>query len=103
MTTMTQATYGVRGLSCWRCMISAVEAVRALPGVHTVGMDLEPHGESLLTLAPAGAVTSAQVQATLDRSGFELTRRRRRPRPSRLRHALTTVPVDDGREILTEA
>ena len=83
MTTMTQATYGVRGLSCWRCMISAVEAVRALPGVHTVGMDLEPHGESLLTLAPAGAVTSAQVQATLDRSGFEVTRRRRRPRPSR--------------------
>ena len=68
-----------------------------------LGMDLEPHGESLLTLAPAGAVTSAQVQATLDRSGFELTRRRRRPRPSRLRHALTTAPVDDGREILTEA
>ncbi len=101
MTTMTQATYGVRGLSCWRCMISAVDAVRALPGVHTVGMDLEPHGESLLTLAPAGAVTSAQVQATLDRSGFELTRRRRRPRPSR--HAPTTDPVDDGREILTEA
>ena len=33
MTTMTQATYGVRGLSCWRCMISAVDAVRALPGV----------------------------------------------------------------------
>jgi len=52
---------------------------------------------------PAGAVTSTQVQATLDRSGFELTRRRRRPRPSRLRHALTTAPVDDGREILTEA
>ena len=49
MTTMTQATYGVRGLSCWRCMISAVDAVRALPGVHTVGMDLEPHGEVLQT------------------------------------------------------
>ena len=65
-------------------------------------MDLEPHGESLLTLAPAGAVTSDQVRATLDRSGFEVTRRRRRPRPRRLRHALTAATVD-GREILTEA
>ncbi len=78
---MTQTTYGVRGLSCWRCMVSAIEAVRALPGVHTVGMNLEPLGESLLTLAPAGAVTSDQVRATLDRSGFTLTRRRNlRPR-----------------------
>ena len=24
---MTQTTYGVRGLSCWRCMISAVDAM----------------------------------------------------------------------------
>ena len=101
MTTMTQTTYGARGLSCWRCMISAVDAVRALPGVHTVGMELEPHGESLLTLAPAGAVTCDQVRATLDRSGFELTRRRRRPRSRR--HATTTASVDGGPEILTEA
>ena len=88
MATMTQATYGVRGLSCWRCMISAVDAVRALPGVHTVGMDLEPHGESLLTLAPPGAVTRAPAQAPLDRSGFEPTRRLRRPRPG-VRHRST--------------
>ena len=88
MTTMTQTTYGVRGLSCWRCLFSAVDAVRALPGVHTVALDLEPHGESLLTLAPAGAVTCDQVRATLDRSGFELTRRLRRPRPG-VRHRST--------------
>ena len=85
---MTQTTYGARGLSCWRCIISAVDAVRALPGVHTVALDLEPHGESLLTLAPAGAVTCDQVRATLDRSGFELTRRLRRPRPG-VRHRST--------------
>jgi len=88
VTTMTQTTYGARGLSCWRCMISAVDAVRALPGVHTVALDLEPHGESLLTLAPAGTVTSDQVRATLDRSGFEPTRRLRRPRPG-VRHRST--------------
>ena len=69
-------------------MISAVDAVRALPGVHTVALDLEPHGESLLTLAPAGAVICDQVRATLDRSGFELTRRLRRPRPG-VRHRST--------------
>ncbi|MCC2592506.1 hypothetical protein LKO27_03600 [Tessaracoccus sp. OS52] len=77
MRKMTQTTYGVRGLSCQRCLVSALDAVRALPGVRAVAMDLVPSGESLLTVAPADAVTGDQVRASLGTAGFELTRRRR--------------------------
>ena len=65
-------TYGVRGLTCWRCMVSVIEAVRSLPGVDGVQVDLVPFGESRVSVVPQGAVTRDQVRASLGRAGFDL-------------------------------
>lgn len=69
--TMIQ-TYGVRGLTCWRCMVSVIEGVRALPGVDGVQVDLVPFGESRVSVVPEGAVTREQVRGSLGHAGFEL-------------------------------
>jgi copper chaperone CopZ len=68
---MTQ-TYGVRGLTCWRCIVSAIEGVRALPGVNGVQVDLVPFGESRVSVVPDGAVTRDQLRGSLGHAGFEL-------------------------------
>ncbi len=65
-------TYGVRGLTCWRCMVSLIDEVRALPGVDGVQVDLVPYGESRVSVIPDGAVTRDQVRGSLGHAGFEL-------------------------------
>ena len=76
-------TYGVRGLTCWRCMVSVIDEVRALPGVDGVQVDLVPFGESRVSVVPEGAVTRDQVRGSLGRAGFELV-------------AATSLASDDG-------
>lgn len=73
MTNRNQATYGVRGLTCNRCLVSALEAVRALPGIRRVEMSLIPSGESLLAVTPVDAATGSELRARLGSVGFELT------------------------------
>ncbi len=68
----------MRGLTCPKCLVSAMDEVRALPGVDAVRLDLVPDGESLLTVAPARAVSGEQMDTTLRRVGFEVVSRRRR-------------------------
>ncbi len=73
--------YGVRGLMCTRCLVAAIEELRALPGVEEVGVDLVPFGESRITVGPAAAATTESVRAMLAQAGFVLVGRRRyRPR-----------------------
>lgn len=84
MTKPSQATYGVRGLTCNRCLVSALEAVRSLPGIRRVVMSLVPSGESLLAVTPAGAATGSELRARLGSVGFELTLRRHEQLPSGL-------------------
>jgi hypothetical protein len=87
------ATYGVMGLMCVRCVVSAIEEVRALPGVHGVGVDLVPLGESFVTVIPARAATSEEVRASLSRAGFEYLGRR----PNHRHHwAGDASPYSDG-------
>ena len=76
-------TYGVRGLMCARCLVSAVEELRQLPGVRSVGVDLVPNGESFVSIAPGGSASAEQVRAQLRHAGFEVVARRR----ARLHHA----------------
>lgn len=73
--TKRQTRYRVRGLTCNRCLVSALEAVRAMPGVRRVTMSLVPSGESLLTVTPASAATGSELRARLGDVGFELTTR----------------------------
>lgn len=72
---MTQS-YGVRGLTCVRCLVSVIDGVRALPGVEGVGVDLVPFGESRVSVVPSGAVTRDQVRGVLDEAGFTMVGRR---------------------------
>jgi len=65
-------TYGVRGVTCWRCMVSVIDEVRSLPGVDAVQVDLVPFGESRVSVVPQGAVTRDQVRASLGHAGFDL-------------------------------
>ncbi|MEA5051884.1 MAG: hypothetical protein VB093_00370 [Propionicimonas sp.] len=64
-------------------------------------MDLVPFGESVVTVAPADAVTSRQLRDTLGRVGFELTgrSRRREHQPGALDHlrAFAEGDTDVGR------
>lgn len=73
MTKMRQTRYAVQGLTCNRCLVSAIDAVRALPGVRAVTMDLVPSGDSRIAVGPAGSATADQVRASLRKVGFELT------------------------------
>lgn len=73
MTKRSQTRYAVQGLTCNRCLVSAMEAVRALPGVRGVAMDLVPSGDSRIAVSPANAATADQVRASLRTVGFELT------------------------------
>lgn len=84
MTKLSQTRYGVRGLTCNRCLVSAVEAVRALPGLRRVAMSLVPSGESLLTVTPSDVATGSELRALLGSVGFELTLRRHEQLPSDL-------------------
>ncbi len=65
-------TYGVRGLTCWRCLVRVIEGVRALPGVNGVQVDLVPFGESRMSVVPGGVVTRDQIRDSLGQAGFEL-------------------------------
>lgn len=78
MSRSKQTTYGVRGLTCARCLMIAIEELRRLPGVRTVAVDLVPFGESTISVAPAGVASVDQVRDRLHGAGFELTGRRRR-------------------------
>ena len=57
------STFGVGGLTCPDCLVLLMERVRHLLGVREVTVDLEPAGESSLTIAPAEAVSAEDIRA----------------------------------------
>lgn len=97
------ATYGVRGLTCVRCLVSAIEEVRILPGVRGVGVDLVPFGESLMTVVPASATDGEQMRTSLGRAGFELTANYGRHRPPLARRSRAWKRRPDERQRWPEA
>lgn len=64
--------YRVRGLTCWRCMLSVIDDFRQAPGVEGIQVDLVPFGESRVSVDPEGALTRDEVRGRLGRAGFEL-------------------------------
>lgn len=77
------STFGVSGLTCPDCLVLLMERVRQLPGVREVTVDLEPAGESSLTIAPAEAVSAEEIRALVDEIGFDYIARRSHRRPLR--------------------
>lgn len=74
------ATYRVRGLTCSRCVGTALDELRLLPGVERIGVRLVPYGVSLVTIEPVDCATAEQVRVGLRRVGFRIVSRRRRRR-----------------------
>ena len=75
------STFGVSGLTCPDCLVLLMERVRHLLGVREVTVDLEPAGESSLTIAPAEAVSAEEIRALVDEIGFDYIARRSHRRP----------------------
>lgn len=66
---MTTATYRVTGMTCEHCAHAVTGELRSLEGVSNVLVDLNPGGESVVTVSSAAPLTSDAVAAALDEAG----------------------------------
>jgi copper chaperone len=66
---MTTATYRVTGMTCEHCAHAVTGELRGLDGVSDVLVDLNPGGESAVTVSSATPLTSNAVAAALDEAG----------------------------------
>ena len=70
---MTTATYHVTGMTCAHCAQAVTEELKNLDGVRGVTIDLQPGGESAVTVASDAPLTADVVAAALDEAGdYEL-------------------------------
>ena len=65
-------TFGVDGMTCGHCVMSVDEALRELPGVTNVDVNLVAGGRSTATVTSAEALDHAQVAAAVTEAGYSL-------------------------------
>jgi copper chaperone len=65
----TTATYHVVGMTCGHCVGAVTKEVSALPGVHSVDVDL-PTGAVVVT--SDSPLNAAAFAAAIDEAGFEV-------------------------------
>jgi copper chaperone len=68
MTTWTEQTYTVRGMSCGHCVAAVSSEVEGVAGVETVEVELE---SGQLTVRGRGLDDDA-VRAAIDEAGYEV-------------------------------
>lgn len=66
---MTTATYLVTGMTCEHCAHAVTGELKGLDGVSDVRVDLNPGGESKVTVSSAALLTAEAVAAALDEAG----------------------------------
>jgi copper chaperone len=66
---MTSATYQVIGMTCGHCVHAVTGELKNLDGVSDVRVDLNPGGESAVTVSSAAPLTAEAVAAALDEAG----------------------------------
>jgi len=66
---MTTATYQVTGMTCEHCVHAVTGELKSLGGVSDVRVDLNPGGESKVTVSSAAPLTGEAVEAALDEAG----------------------------------
>ena len=66
---MTTATYRVTGMTCEHCEHAVAGELRALGGVSDVRVELNPGGESAVTVSSAAPLASDSVATALDEAG----------------------------------
>jgi copper chaperone len=70
---MTSASYRVTGMTCEHCVHAVSEELKALDGVTHVTVQLNPGGESDVTLTSNAPLPAEAVAAALDEAGdYEL-------------------------------
>jgi copper chaperone CopZ len=66
---MTTATYQVTGMTCEQCAHAVTGELANLDGVSDVRVDLNPGGESAVTVSSAEPLAGEAVAAALDEAG----------------------------------
>lgn len=72
---MASATYQVTGMTCEHCAHAVSDELRNLTGVSDVAVELNPGGESAVTVTSAAPLPADAVAAALDEAGdYQLAR-----------------------------
>jgi copper chaperone CopZ len=66
---MTTATYQVTGMTCEHCAHAVSGELKSLDGVSGVRVDLNPGGESAVTVSSAAPLAAEAVAAALGEAG----------------------------------
>ncbi len=66
---MTSATYQVTGMTCEHCAHAVSSELKSLDGVRDVTVELNPGGESAVTVSSDAPLPQESVAAALDEAG----------------------------------
>jgi len=66
---MTTATYQVTGMTCEHCAHAVSSELKGLDGVSGVRVDLNPAGQSAVTVTSLAPLPADAVSAALDEAG----------------------------------
>ena len=66
---MTTTVYQVTGMTCEHCAHAVTGELKGLDGVRDVRVELNPGGESAVTVSSEAPLTAAAVTAALDEAG----------------------------------
>lgn len=66
---MTTATYQVAGMTCGHCANAVTEELKNLDGVREVTVELNPGGQSAVTVASDAPLELGAVASALDEAG----------------------------------
>jgi copper chaperone CopZ len=69
---MSTTTYSVAGMTCSHCVAAVTEEVGLLDGVSAVDVELNPGGESRVTVVSAGELPVVAVRDAVDEAGYTL-------------------------------
>lgn len=69
---MTTTTINVTGMTCGHCANSVKEELGALPGVTEVAVELNPGGDSPVTITSDNGLDAAAIGSAVDEAGYEV-------------------------------
>jgi copper chaperone len=66
---MTTTTYEIQGMTCGHCVASVSDALRTLPGVDDVDVDLD---RGTATVTSESALDNDAVRSAVEEAGYQL-------------------------------